>query len=190
MHGSAVKSALRLTESQSFLAQAPSSQAPVTQESLLADVVRAVVAHEDEIQALKFNHSFLMYASIKEPLHLYKAQASYAQVSLEEPPRIVIWKALMHEVMKRLEEAISREKQDPAAYEAALALSIVQEHRQGQKVRMLPTEAAVTHNWPYVKWDEASNKLIQDTSKDPLSTNLLNSRGRLAPLQMLLQANI
>ena len=92
---------------------------------------------------------------------------------MEEPPRIVIWKALMLEVMKRVEEAISREKQDPASYEATLSLGIAQEYQQGQKVRMLPTEAAttVTHCWPYVTWDAASNKLIPDSSRDPLSTN-------------------
>ena len=39
---------------------------------------------------------------------------------------------------------------------------------------MLPTEAAstVTHSWPYVRWDEASNKLVADTTKDPLSTKV------------------
>ena len=69
---------------------------------------------------------------------------------MEEPPRIVIWKALMVEVMKHVEEAISCEKQDPASYAAALSLGIVQEFQPGQKVRMLPTEAAstVTHVWP------------------------------------------
>ena len=43
-------------------------------------------------------------------------------------------------------------------------MGIVQEYQQGQKVRMLPTEAAttVTHCWPYVKWDESSNKLVPD----------------------------
>ena len=43
-----------------------SSMAPVTQQSLLADVVRTLVAHEDELLALKFNHSFLMYARVNE----------------------------------------------------------------------------------------------------------------------------
>ena len=54
-------------------------------------------------------------------------------------------------------------------------MGIVQEYQQGQKVRMLPTEAAttVTHCWPYVKWDESSNKLVPDSSEDPLSTKVL-----------------
>ena len=43
-----------------------SASGPVTHDTLLADVVRTLVAHEDEILALKFNHSFLMYASITE----------------------------------------------------------------------------------------------------------------------------
>ena len=84
-----------------------SASGPVTHDTLLADVVRALIAHEDEILALKFNHCFLMYASVAEQesivSHLFQAQAAYAQASMEEPPRIVIWKALMLEVMKRVE---------------------------------------------------------------------------------------
>ena len=87
-----------------------SASGPVTHDTLLADVVRTLIAHEDEILALKFNHSFLMYASITEQesifSHLFQAQAACAQASMEEPPRIVIWKALMLEVMKHVEEAI------------------------------------------------------------------------------------
>ena len=85
----------------------------VTHDTLLADVVCTLIALEDEILALKFNRSFLMYASITEQesivSHLFQAQAAHAQASMEEPPRIVIWKALMLEVMKRVEEAISCE---------------------------------------------------------------------------------
>ena len=81
----------------------------------------------------------------------------------------------MLEVMKRVEECITCEKKDPASYAAALSLGIVQEFQPGQKVRMLPTEAAstVTHIWPYVKWDESTSKLVPDSSKDPLSTKVL-----------------
>eukprot|EP00439_Symbiodinium_sp_Y106_P019817 s2802_g2.t1 len=56
--------------------------APVTQQSLLADVVRTLVAHEDGLLSLKFNHSFLMYATVHE-------QES-VQSSLPETPVIGI----------------------------------------------------------------------------------------------------
>ena len=52
---------------------------------------------------------------------------------MEEPPRIVIWKALMLEVMKRVEEAISREKQDPATLMRLLSHSAL--YRNTGKVR-------------------------------------------------------
>ena len=113
-----------------------SASGPVTHDTLLADVVRTLIAHEDEILALKFNHSFLMYASMTEQesifSHLFQAQAACAQASMEEPPRIVIWKALMLEVMKHVEEAISCEKQDPASYAAALSLGL---YRNFSRVR-------------------------------------------------------
>ena len=59
-----------------------SASGPVTHDTLLADVVRTLIAHEDEILTLKFNHSFLMYASITEQesifSHLFQAQAKLA----------------------------------------------------------------------------------------------------------------
>ena len=124
---------------------------------------RLILRHEDSINLLKLESSFVMHMRLNVPSSvasmLYAAANSWRQIKqaepskLDRPMRAALLYCLFMELKSRLETVV--DKPDDMA--------------RMEKLGWLARGPPVV--WSYLTWDSVNQKQIVDTSKVPLSQN-------------------